>query len=595
MKECNCQENEQLYRIRHSLAHVMAQAVLEIRPNSRLAFGPAIENGFYYDFEFTTPLTPEDFPEIEKRMRRIIKEAQVFEAFARPSEEAISYLQGKGEIYKAEYCTELKNAGETAIGFYKNGTFEDMCRGPHVANTSEIPADCFALDSIAGAYWRGDEKRPQLSRLYCWAFMTKKELDEFLEMRRIAKERDHRKLGQELELFTICDEVGPGLAMWLPNGTIIKDALEEYAKEVEFRAGYQRVSTPHITKESLYYKSGHLPYYADTMFPPMVIEGEASYRLKPMNCPHHFMIYLNRPRSYRELPLRLAEYGDCYRYEDSGALAGLLRVRKLSMNDAHIFCRQDQIEQEFCDLITMYRSYYEKLHIKKYSMRLSLHDAENKEKYVDNPAAWEFSENKIRQVLQMLGVDYVEAKGEAAFYGPKIDYQLANLLGREETASTIQLDFSNPIRFNMNYIGEDGQEHMVYVIHRAPLSTHERMIAFLIELYGGAFPTWMSPVQVRVIPVGAAFNDYAEKLAQTMRNELVRVDVDHGTESFNKKIRNAVTHKIPNMLIVGAKEQESEAVTWRRYCVKEQRTMPFAEFQTILRASIKNRDMDNFA
>ncbi|MCC6933746.1 MAG: threonine--tRNA ligase [Deltaproteobacteria bacterium] len=595
MSDCCSADADKIYKIRHSLAHIMAQAILEIRPQSRLAFGPPIENGFYYDFDLTTPLTPEDFPQIEKIMRRIISEGQTFTAFSRPSSEAIELLKQQNEIYKVEYCQELTDKGETGIGFYKNGSFEDMCRGPHVEKTSDIRPDCFALDSIAGAYWRGDEKRQQLTRLYCWAFATKKELDAFLEMRRLAKERDHRKLGSELEIFMISDEVGQGLPIWLPNGTVIKDALETFAKEIEFQAGYQRVTTPHLAKEGLYYKSGHLPYYKDVMYPPMQSEGEATYYLKAMNCPHHHTIYGNRPHSYRELPLRLAEYGDCYRHEDSGALSGLLRVRRLSMNDAHIYCKPDQVEQEFDALIDMYSFYYKKFRIQKYKMRLSLHDPANKEKYIDNPEAWAQTEDIIRSILQRKGCQFEEAIGEAAFYGPKIDYQLYNLLGREETASTIQLDFAASGRFNLTFVGEDGQEHPLFVVHRAPLSTHERMISFLIELYGGAFPTWMSPLQTRIIPVNPSVLGYAEEIANLLKDKMIRADIDASDDTFNKRIRNAVTHKIPNMLIIGNKEQDNRSVTWRRYCVKEQQTKELTNYVQLLEAMIKERTMDNFS
>lgn len=584
-----------LYKLRHSLAHVLAQAVLQIRPKAKLAFGPPIDTGFYYDFDLEEPLTAQDLPDIERRMRTIIKEKQPFEQVARNATEAVEYLQQQGEVYKVEYCQELIGQGEQQIGFYRNGPFEDMCRGPHVKHTGELPEDSFALDTIAGAYWRGDEKRPQLTRVYGLAFSNKAALEAFQEQRRLAKERDHRKLGQELELYHINDKVGPGLVLWLPNGTVLREELENFAKEVEFRAGYLRVSTPHITKANLYYTSGHLPYYQETMFPPMTLEGEEPYYLKPMNCPHHHMIYKARPRSYRELPLRLAEYGTVYRYEDSGALSGLLRVRMLSMNDAHIYCRPDQLQQEFRAVLDMHTYYYKKFRLSDYWMRLSLGDPANKEKYVDDPEAWAYSERVIREVLDDMGLRYDEAKGEAAFYGPKVDFQIKNVIGREETASTNQLDFAMPARFELSYIGEDGKEHRPYIIHRAPLGTHERFLAFLIEHFGGAFPTWMAPVQVRLVPVAEKFLGYAERLRQELTGGLVRVEVDGSSESFNKKIRNAVTHKIPNILVVGGKEEEREEITWRRYCVKEQRTMKFAEFSALLGRLISERVMDNFA
>jgi len=584
-----------LYKIRHSLAHVMAQAVLQIRPKAKLAFGPPIEHGFYYDFDLGDPITPEDLADIESRMRKIINEKQKFDSFSRPVDEAIKHLATLGENYKVEYAEELKARGETELGFYKNGSFEDMCRGPHVEHTGQLPADSFALDNIAGAYWRGDEKRPQLTRLYALAFPTKEGLKEYQELRRLARERDHRKLGTELDLYTISDKIGPGLVLWLPNGTVLKDELENYAKEIEFRAGYVRVSTPHITKESLYLTSGHLPYYKDSMFPPMKMEGEEPYYLKPMNCPHHHMIYASRPRSYRDLPLRLAEYGTVYRYEDSGALSGLLRVRMLSMNDAHIYCRPDQLRTEFRAVLDMHEMYYKKFRLSDFWMRLSLHDPENTEKYVNDPEAWKYSEDIIRDVLKEMNIRYEEAKGEAAFYGPKVDFQIRNVIGREETASTNQLDFAMPARFELTYIAEDGKEHRPYIIHRAPLGTHERFLAFLIEHFGGAFPTWMAPVQIKIIPVADKFYGYAEKLQQELSQKLLRVEIDQSSETFNKKIRNAVTRKIPNMLIVGGKEEEELAVTWRRYCTKDQRTLKAAEFSALVSSMVRERTMDNFS
>lgn len=587
-------EGDHLYKIRHSLAHVMAQAVLQLRPNAKLAFGPPVDNGCYYDFLFEEPITNENFKDIEKRMRKIIGQKQKFIASSLPIDEAIDHLKNLGQNFKAEYCEELGKAGEKEIGFYTNGPFEDMCAGPHVEHTGEIPADCFQIDSVAGAYWRGSEKNPQLTRIYCLAFDDKAELEKYLENRRLAQERDHRKLGKELELFHISDQVGPGLPLWMPNGTVIRDALEDLAKETEARYGYVRVATPHIAKASLYYTSGHLPYYKEGMFPPMTLEGESDYYLKAMNCPHHHIIYGHRPRSYRELPLRLAEYGTVYRFEPSGTLAGLLRVRSISMNDAHIYCTLEQLKRELIDTFTMTLDYYKMFRFEGIKVRFSTHDDSKKDKFVDNPELWQFSEKVVEEVLAELKVDFERGPGEAAFYGPKIDFQARTLLGREETISTSQLDFAQPLSFNLTYVGEDGKEHRPYVIHRAPLGTHERFTAFLIEHFGGAFPTWMAPIQVRIIPVRDEFNDYAEKLQRELREKLVRVEVDKSDKSFNKKIREAVTHKIPNMLIVGAKEAESGGITLRRYSVKEQSTMPFAEFVKLLEENISRRIMDNF-
>ena len=590
---CNIDDN--LYKIRHSLAHVLAQAVLEIKPGTKLAFGPPVDNGCYYDFDFDSPVSSDDFKEIEKKMRKIINQKQEFTESKKSVSEAIDYLESIGETYKVEYCKELIEKGEE-IGFYTNGSFTDMCAGPHVTHTGEIPADCFKIDSLAGAYWRGDEKNKQLTRIYCLAFNSKAELKEYAKNRELAKARDHRKLGKELELFTISDEVGSGLPLWLPNGTIIKDALERFAEETEQRAGYKRVSTPHISKESLYYKSGHLPYYSEGMYPPIEIDDNDKYYLKPMNCPHHHLIYGHRPRSYRELPLRLAEYGTCYRYESHGSLSGLLRVRMLSMNDAHIYCTVPQIKEELRATFQMILDYFEMFRFKNIKVRLSTHDPDNKEKFVDNPELWKYSEEIVEEVIKDMGMDYFIGFGEAAFYGPKIDIQAQTGLGREETLCTSQLDFSSGIKFDLNYITEDGEEERPYIIHRAPLSTHERFLAFLIEHLGGAFPTWLSPVQAKIIPVNDTCIEAAKELEAKLNNNLHRVETDLSDNSFNKKIRLAITSKTPNIIILGNKEVESKMVTWRRYCTnKEQETISQDEFINRFEAMIKERKMDNFA
>ncbi len=587
--------NDPLYKLRHSLAHVLAEAVLEVRPTARLAFGPPVDNGCYYDFLFDTPLVPEDFKDIEKRMRKIIGRREKFEQSSRPAKEAVEYLRTQGQNFKVEYCEELISQGETHIGFYKNGPFEDMCAGPHLEHTGEIPPDCFAIDSLAGAYWRGSEKNPQLTRIYLLAFKNSIELDAYIKNRELARERDHRKLGKELELFIISDVVGAGLPLWTPNGTVIRDALEDFAKETEARAGYVRVATPHIAKEALYITSGHLPYYKESMFPAMALEGESNYYLKAMNCPHHHMIFGHRPRSYRELPLRFAEYGTVYRYEDSGALSGLLRVRSIAQNDAHIYCTPEQLKTELSATVDMILNYFNKFRFQNIKVRYSTHDPKNMDKFVDNPEAWKHSEGVVKEVIESKNVQYFLGEGEAAFYGPKIDFQASTLLGREESISTTQLDFAQPLRFNLLYTAEDGKEHRPYVVHRAPLGAHERFIAFLIEHFGGAFPTWMAPTQVKVIPVSEDVLDYAQEIQALLRQDLVRVEVDTSANSFNKKIREAVTHKIPNMAIVGAKEKENRTITLRRYCVKEQATMPLDTFVDRVRKIMKERIMDNFA
>lgn len=589
-------EQDTLYKKRHSLAHILAQAVQKLYPGTLLGFGPPVENGFYYDFLFPEPINDEALPAIEKEMRKIIQEKQAFERREMTAEEAVEMLKGQGEYLKAEYCQELASRGEK-LSFYRNGPFEDMCAGPHMEHTGQIVGESFQLDALAGAYWRGDEKREQLQRIYGVAFENKAELKEFLRLREEAKKFDHRKLGKELEIFTISDQVGPGLPLWLPAGTVLRDELENLAKEWEFQDGYQRVATPHLTDGKLFETSGHLAHYKDGMFPAMAVDENREYYLKPMNCPFHHLIFGHRPRSYRELPVRLAEYGQVYRYEGSGALAGLLRVRGMCMNDAHIYCTPEQLSDEFAKVLDLHRRYYEKFRLSAYWMRLSVHDpARLGDKYVNMPEDWIKSEAIIKSILDEIGIDYQVGEDEAAFYGPKVDFQIRNVVGREETASTNQLDFAVPARFNLSYVGADGQEHVPYCIHRAPLGTHERFIAFLIEHFKGAFPTWMAPLQVRVVPVHLEnFGDYAQKVTQQLFQLGFRAEADLGSDSFNKKIRNAATSKIPNVFIVGEREMANEEVTWRRYCVKEQVSLPLARALACLQKIRQERWMDNFA
>jgi len=591
--------DESLFRMRHSLAHILAEAVLQVRPKAQLGFGPPVRTGFYYDMLLDEPITENDLPDIEKRMRKIIQEKQAFKREDLPKIEALKKLEGMGQELKVEYAKELLANGES-LSFYTSGPFVDMCEGPHVADTSQIPVNSFKLDSVAGSYWRGDSKRPMLTRIYGLAFPSENELKEFIRNRELALKRDHRKLGQELELFAIDEKVGKGLPLWLPNGTVIREELEKFAKEMEFKDGYVRVATPHIANGELYKLSGHLQLYKEAMFPPMrSVEKDPNsppeeFYMKPMNCPHHHMIYLNRPRSYRELPLRLAEYGTVYRFEKSGQLAGLLRVRGLAMNDAHIYLTRDQIKDEIKKVVAMHKFYFEKFRMDKIWVRLSLHD-QDKEKFTDNEALWKETEDILRQVLKDLDVEYEEVLGEAAFYGPKIDYQTENVLGREETAATVQLDFTSPERFQLEYTAADGSKQRPFIIHRAPLGTHERFISFLIERWGGAFPTWLSPVQVRVVPVAEEFLPYAEQLSNDLRAQMVRSEVDPSNDSFGKKVRNAVTKKIPNIWIVGANEAKDKTVTWRRYAVEKQTQLPADKAQVALSQMIQSRTMDNFA
>lgn len=593
------QMDDNLYKIRHSMAHVLAQAVLQVRPKAQLGFGPPIRTGFYYDFLLDEPLTENDLPDIEKRMRKIIQEKETFKREDLPKSDALKKLDAMGQALKVEYAQELLKSNES-LSFYQSGPFVDMCEGPHVENTQQIPVMSFKLDSVAGSYWRGDSSKPMLTRIYGLCFPSEAELKEFIKNRELALKRDHRKLGQELELFTIDERVGKGLPLWLPHGTVIREELEAFAKEVEFKDGYERVATPHIANGELYKLSGHLKLYKDSMFPPMrSVEKDPDspleeFYLKPMNCPHHHMIYLNRPRSYRELPLRLAEYGTVYRFEKSGQLAGLLRVRGLAMNDAHIYCTREQIKTEIKKVVSLHKMYFEKFRMDKIWVRLSLHD-QDKEKFVENEDLWLDTENILRDVLKELGVAYEEVQGEAAFYGPKIDYQTENVLGREETAATVQLDFTSPERFQLEYTAPDGSKQKPFIIHRAPLGTHERFISFLIERWGGAFPSWLSPLQVRIVPIADDFLPYAKDLGDSLKAVMIRCDVDASNDSFSKKVRNAITKKIPNIWIVGANEVKDGTITWRRYAVEKQARFPKTQAAAILLKMIRDRMMDNFA
>ena len=594
--------SDALYRIRHSLAHVMAQAVLQVRPGSTLGFGPPISDGFYYDFILSEPISEEDFPEIEKRMKHIIKQRQAFEQEELPREEALRRIDEMGEPYKKEYAQELiEKQGLETLSFFRSGPFLDMCEGPHVANTKEIPAGAFKLRSVAGAYWRGDSNNVMMTRLYAWAFASKEELEAHVKAYQEALARDHKKLGRELDIYVIDEQIGKGLPLWLPNGTVIRDELENFAKELEFKAGYHRVATPHLTKIDLYYQTGHMPYYAEHMYPPMELRERSedgqevvkeTYALRPMNCPHHHRVFAARRRSYRDLPLRLAEYGQVYRFEDAGALSGLLRVRGMCMNDAHIYCTEDQIKKEFLAVMDLHRQVYEVLGLDDFYMRFSTWDPEDpkgKEKYVDNPEAWERTQKFVLEAMKESGLPFTEGKGEAAFYGPKIDVQFRTVTGREETASTNQLDFAVPERLRLAYVGADNSEHRPYIIHRAPLGTHERFVAFLIEHYGGAFPTWLAPVQVRLVTVSDRFNEYAERIVARLRGSMVRAELDDANETVSKKVRTAVTQKIPNVLVIGEREVEEQAVTLRTYGSREQETMPVAEFEARLLAAIRTR------
>jgi threonyl-tRNA synthetase len=597
-----------LYRVRHSLSHIMAEAVLELRPGSKLGFGPPISDGFYYDFILSSPLTETDFPEIEKKMRRMISEGHAFVREDLPKKEALARLDEMGEPYKRQYAEELfaKQNLET-LSFFRTGPFLDMCEGPHVDTTRVLQSCAFKIRSLAGAYWRGDSKNTMMTRLYSWAFLTKEDLNAHIKAHELALERDHKKLGKELDIFVIDDSIGKGLPLWMPNGTIIRDELEKLMRELEFKGGYQRVSTPHLAKADLYYQTGHLPYYASHMYPLMEVkeqhttqegvttEVKETYGLRPMNCPHHHKIFSARMRSYRDLPMRLAEYGQVYRFEDSGALSGLLRVRGMCQNDAHIYCSEDQIKSEFLAVMRMHDEAYKILNIKNFRLRFSTWDPEDpkgREKYVDNPKAWEWTQKLVYEAMVESGLPFEEGKGEAAFYGPKIDFQITSVTGREESASTNQLDFAIPERMDLRYIGADNKEHRPYIIHRAPLGSHERFTAFLIENFGGAFPTWLAPVQVRIITVSEKFNEYGEKVLQTLRNQMIRAEIESSSDTMGKKIRNAAKQKIPNVLVLGEREQTDGTVTLRRFGIEQQQTLSVAEFEKMILEKIRTRSLE---
>jgi threonyl-tRNA synthetase len=565
------QEKSPLWKMRHTAEHVMHQAIKELFPDVHLAMGPATEEGFYCDFDASpdgktaVKISEDDFSRIEQRMQELIaKDLPLIRQELSLTEARQIFAHNP---YKLAWLDEIETKGEQVTVFWTGEPTQatsmvDLCAGPHAKSTGEIKA--FKLLSVAGAYWRGSEKNKMLTRIYGTAFFSQAELDSFLQQRAEIEKRDHRRLGQELELFFIDEMVGKGLIMWLPKGTILRDQIEQLAKDKEAAAGYQRVSTPHIAKEELFLTSGHLPYYKDSMYPPMSMD-DGNYYLKAMNCPHHHRIFGHRPRSYKELPLRLAEYGTCYRNELSGAVSGLLRVRGMTMNDAHIYCTREQIKSEFTAVLRLTMEYFAIFGLKEYWFRLSKWSPDHTDKYINEPANWEFSEQVLREVLQEMNVHFVEAEDEAAFYGPKVDVQFRSVVGREETMSTIQLDFLAKARFQLGYIDDTGQvNHEVFVIHRAPLSVHERFLAFIIEHYAGAFPTWLAPVQVALVPISDQQHSYAQEVAHTLKSHGIRVEVLKEAESMQNKIRKAAAQKVPYTLILGKKEVIEQAVSVRQ-------------------------------
>ncbi len=641
-----------LERLRHSCAHVMATAISTLWPDAQFAYGPPVENGFYYDVELSHRISPEDFPAIEAEMKKIIKANQVFEKITVDRDQAIRDAQSGrlGAISErttpSKYKLDLLNSipdGEP-ISYFQNGDFIDLCAGPHVMRTGNIGA--YRLMSVASAYYKGDENNPQLQRIYGTAFKNKTELQAYLDMLEEAKRRDHRKIGTEMGLFAVDpDYVGPGMPLWLPKGTVLVEELEQLAKETEFDAGYQRVRTPHLARERMYKTSGHLPYYAESMFPPMVLLEEDQrkrhealsarkfeivdnilslkakgmsadddeikalekesleinleqdglgqrYFLKAMNCPHHHRIFAAEPRSYRDLPLRLAEYGCCYRYEQSGELFGLMRVRSLNMNDAHIYCTADQFAEEFHAVNEMYLKYFKVFGLDKYVMRFSTHDpARLGQKFVDEPELWIQTENMVRDVLKNSGINFIEVPNEAAFYGPKIDVQVWSAIGREFTLATNQVDFAVPKRFGLTYRDRDNVDKTPLCIHRAPLGTHERFIGFLIEHYAGNFPLWLAPEQVRVLTIGdeESLVDYAHSIVKELRAARVRVESDFGTDKINGKIQRAEQAKVHTMLVIGGREKDAGNVALRLHGQGNRGVKPRSEAVANILQTIRER------
>ena len=573
----------------HSTAHLMAQAVKRLYPKTKVTIGPYLENRFYYDFDVETPFTEEDLLAIEKEMLKISKENLDIVHEVKSREDALKFFKRIGEDYKVEIINDLDES--EVLKVYAQGDFTDLCRGPHVPSTGIIQH--FKLLSSSAAYWRGDENNQTLQRVYGTSFTNAKDLKKYLLMLEEQKKRDHRKIGKELDLYFHDEEVGPGLPLWTPNGAIIIDEIEALAKEKEDLGGYQRVRTPHLTKGDLYEKSGHLEHYVSSMYPAMDVDG-TNYYMKPMNCPHHHKIYANTPKSYRDLPYRLAEYGTCYRYEKSGELFGLMRVRSMQMNDAHIYCTEDQFKEEFIGVCNLYMDYFKIFGIEKYEMRLSLHDPKGLgKKYINNPELWKKTEDDVRDALKDAGLKFTESVGDAAFYGPKIDVQVWSAIGKEFSLATNQVDFAVPERFDLTYKDVDGKSKTPLCIHRAPLGTHERFIGFLIEHFGGNFPLWLAPKQVTILPVSDKFNDYAYDICESLKSHGIRVNVDNRSEKIGSKIRDAEMQKINIMVIVGEKETQDKTLTVRRRFIKEQETLSLNNFTKQIIDEINDRRVPN--
>jgi threonyl-tRNA synthetase len=566
-----------LETLRHSTAHLMAQAVCELFPGTKLAIGPPIEDGFYYDVDPPQPITGDDLPRIEERMREIAARDLPIERIELPRIDALKLVRELGQDYKVQIIEEIPE--EETISFYRQGDFIDLCRGPHVERTSQIKH--FKLLSIAGAYWRGDARNKMLTRLYGTAWFTEEELQDYLQRMEEAKRRDHRKLGRELGIFLISPEVGSGLPLWLPKGAILRDTLETFLKKEQLKRGYLPVVTPHIGKLDLYKTSGHWYKYQESMFHPIQVEDE-EYMLKPMNCPHHIQIYKSETRSYRDLPLRLAEFGTVYRYEQSGELGGLTRVRGFTVDDSHIFVTPDQLEDEFKNVVELVLYVFERLGLEEYHARVGLRDPKS-DKYVGSDEAWEQAQQAILQAVQHMGIQYTVAEGEAAFYGPKLDFLAKDCLGRMWQLGTVQVDYTLPERFDLEYIGPDGQPHRPVMIHRAPFGSLERLIGILIEHYAGAFPLWLAPVQVIVLPIADRHVPYAQQIRQRLEEEGFRVEVDARNEKTGFKVREAELQKIPYMLVVGDRDMANQTVSVRKRSAGDQGAMTLDAFIARLR------------
>jgi threonyl-tRNA synthetase len=575
---------DSLQVFRHSAAHLLAAAVLELYPDVKLGIGPPIETGFFYEFVRKEPFTQDDLEKIEAKMHEIAAKDFPNERKLIPKPEAIELYRKSNQEFKCELVEE--KATEPMVSFYTTGKFIDFCRGPHIPSTGRIKA--FQLMNVAGAYWKGKESNPQMQRIYGACFIEQKELDEYLHNLEEAKRRDHRRVGKELGLFTVSDQVGAGLPLWLPKGATIRRLLEEYILEKERRAGYQHVYTPDLAKVDLYVRSGHWSHYHEDMFPTMDLETEQLV-LRPMNCPHHILVYESKKHSYRDLPVRIAELGTMYRYERSGVLSGLSRVRCMTLNDAHIFCTPEQIKEEFAGVMRLVEQAYRDLGITQYTYRLSLRDKLHSEKYVDNDEMWDLAERMLHEAMDALKLPYTEAPGEAAFYGPKLDIQLADVMGHQETYSTIQIDFHLPNQFQLGYVGADGQAHRPVMIHRGVISTMERMVSYLIELYAGAFPVWLAPVQAVVLPITERQNDYAQQVLEKLLDAGVRAELDDRNEKLQSKIRDAQLQKVPYMLVIGGKEAEAGTVSVRHRAKGDLGPRPLEQFRADLRAEVDSK------